>query len=156
CEIDPPAGGKLHDKNDNESWEIIENLALYDHEGWNDSKEHIKPVKAVVVSPNASKTLDRRILKLEDQINFLLKGPQPTPKTSSTHTPQAYTKAVSPSPLPRDLNEPPRQNYFTFCERVRPNPQRQVLETSLEAQVREYMAAQTKSMERFENAIFKQ
>ncbi|GJY99540.1 hypothetical protein Tco_0516970 [Tanacetum coccineum] len=114
CEIDRAAGGKLRDKNADESWEIIENLALYDHEGWNDSKDHVKPVKAVTVSPNASKMPDRRLLELEDQINFLLKGPQPTPKTSSTHTPQAYAKAVSSSPLPRGLNEPPRQSSFTF------------------------------------------
>ncbi|GJW14425.1 hypothetical protein Tco_0018558 [Tanacetum coccineum] len=26
-------------------WEIIENLALYDHEGWNDSRDFAKPVK---------------------------------------------------------------------------------------------------------------
>ncbi|GJU93897.1 zinc finger, CCHC-type containing protein [Tanacetum coccineum] len=32
CEIDRAAGGKLRDKNTDESWEIIENLALYDHE----------------------------------------------------------------------------------------------------------------------------
>ncbi|GJR50814.1 zinc finger, CCHC-type containing protein [Tanacetum coccineum] len=33
CEIDRAANGKLRNKNANESWEIIENLALYDHEG---------------------------------------------------------------------------------------------------------------------------
>nr|GEW35362.1 zinc finger, CCHC-type [Tanacetum cinerariifolium] len=33
CEIDHTAGGKLRDKNADESWEIIKNLALYDHEG---------------------------------------------------------------------------------------------------------------------------
>ncbi|GJZ58795.1 hypothetical protein Tco_0614611 [Tanacetum coccineum] len=33
CEIDHAADSKLHDKNADESWEIIENLALYDHEG---------------------------------------------------------------------------------------------------------------------------
>ncbi|GJR59150.1 hypothetical protein Tco_0625905 [Tanacetum coccineum] len=33
CEIDSAAGGKLHNKNADESWEIIKNLALYDHEG---------------------------------------------------------------------------------------------------------------------------
>ncbi|GJZ16511.1 MAK10-like protein [Tanacetum coccineum] len=32
CEIDRVAGGKLRNKNVDESWEIIENLALYDHE----------------------------------------------------------------------------------------------------------------------------
>ncbi|GJY06316.1 hypothetical protein Tco_0373370 [Tanacetum coccineum] len=33
CEIDRAAGEKLPNKNADESWEIIENLALYDHEG---------------------------------------------------------------------------------------------------------------------------
>ncbi|GJQ95603.1 zinc finger, CCHC-type containing protein [Tanacetum coccineum] len=48
CEIDRVANGKLHDKNTNESWEIIKNLALYDHERWNDSKDFVKPVKAIL------------------------------------------------------------------------------------------------------------
>ncbi|GKF02093.1 hypothetical protein Tco_0029016, partial [Tanacetum coccineum] len=33
CEIDCASSGKLCNKNTDESWEIIENLALYDHEG---------------------------------------------------------------------------------------------------------------------------
>ncbi|GJQ94933.1 zinc finger, CCHC-type containing protein [Tanacetum coccineum] len=33
CEIDCVAGGKLLDKNTEESLEIIENLTLYDHDG---------------------------------------------------------------------------------------------------------------------------
>ncbi|GKB91696.1 hypothetical protein Tco_0963968, partial [Tanacetum coccineum] len=47
CEIDRTTGGKLRDKNVDESWEIIENLTLYDHEGWNDSKNFVKLVKAI-------------------------------------------------------------------------------------------------------------
>ncbi|GJX03494.1 zinc finger, CCHC-type containing protein [Tanacetum coccineum] len=70
CEIDRAAGGKLRNKNANESWEIIENLALYDHEG--------------------------------------------------------------------------------------PSPQPQALGTTFEARVRDYMAAHSERMKRFENAIFKQ
>ncbi|GJW96126.1 hypothetical protein Tco_0177934 [Tanacetum coccineum] len=70
CEIDHAAGGKLRDKNTEESWEIIKNLALYDHEG--------------------------------------------------------------PSPQPR------------------------ALDTTFKARVRDYMATHTKSMERYENTIFKQ
>ncbi|GKA12430.1 hypothetical protein Tco_0691976, partial [Tanacetum coccineum] len=66
CEIDRTSGGKLHNKNANESWEIIENLALYDHEGWNDSKNFVKPVKAVSTPQSTSKTPDRRLLELED------------------------------------------------------------------------------------------
>ncbi|GKB80450.1 MAK10-like protein [Tanacetum coccineum] len=55
-----------------------------------------------------------------------------------------------------NLNGPPRQNSFTFLKRVHPDPQPQALETSFEAQVRDYMAAHTERMERFKNDIFKQ
>ncbi|GJR75190.1 hypothetical protein Tco_0087555, partial [Tanacetum coccineum] len=115
--------GKLRDKNADESWEIIENLALYDHEGWNDSKDFVKPVNAISTSQNTSKMPDRRLLELEDRINFLLKGLQSTPRASSTHVPQAYAEAVSSNNPPQNLDEPPRQNSFTFRERIRPNPQ---------------------------------
>ncbi|GKE10487.1 zinc finger, CCHC-type containing protein, partial [Tanacetum coccineum] len=86
CEIDRAAGGKLCDKNSDIYWEIIENLALYDHECWNDSSDSVRPVKAISTPQSTPKTPDRRLLELEDQINFLLKGSQQTPKASSTHT----------------------------------------------------------------------
>ncbi|GKA72466.1 hypothetical protein Tco_0778682 [Tanacetum coccineum] len=121
CDIDRAASCKLRNKSTDEYWEIIENLALYDHEGWNDSKNIVKPVKP-----------------------------------SSTHTPQAYADAVYSNPNPRNQNKPPKQKSFTFHERTGPNPQPQALGTSFEARVRDYMAAHTERMERFENAIFKQ
>ncbi|GJR69772.1 ALP1-like protein [Tanacetum coccineum] len=77
CEIDRAADGKLRNKNADESWEIIEDLALYDHEGWDDTKEFIKPVKAITAPQGITKIPDRRLLELEDQINFLLKGSRP-------------------------------------------------------------------------------
>nr|GEW74753.1 hypothetical protein [Tanacetum cinerariifolium] len=36
---------KLRNKYADESWETIENLALYDHEGWSDTKGFAKPFK---------------------------------------------------------------------------------------------------------------
>ncbi|GKA25235.1 zinc finger, CCHC-type containing protein [Tanacetum coccineum] len=99
CEIDRAASGKLRNKNVDESWEIIENLALYDHEGWNDTKESVKPVKAISTPQGISKTPDRRLLELEDQIKFLLKGSRPTLR-SSTHIPLAYADAVYSNPRP--------------------------------------------------------
>ncbi|GKA29565.1 MAK10-like protein [Tanacetum coccineum] len=94
CEIDRAADGKLRDKNADESWEIIENLALYDHERWNDSTEFVKLVKAISMPQGTSKMPDRILLELEDQINFLLKGPRPTLRPSPTHVPQAYPQAL--------------------------------------------------------------
>nr|GEY01108.1 MAK10-like protein [Tanacetum cinerariifolium] len=49
------AGGKLRDKNDEESWALLEDLALYNNESWND------PTKVV---PIAS---ERRIIEHENQ-----------------------------------------------------------------------------------------
>ena len=37
--IDQAAGGKLSDKNANESWTILEDLALYDNENWIDPRD---------------------------------------------------------------------------------------------------------------------
>ncbi|GKE06816.1 hypothetical protein Tco_1398834 [Tanacetum coccineum] len=136
CEIDRATGSKLHDKNTDESWEIIENLPLYDHERWNDSKYFVKPVKAISTSQGTLKMLDQRLFELEDQINFLLKGPRPTSRPSSTHIPQAYVEAVS----------------STLIYETKP----QALKTTFEARVRDYMAAHAERIERFENAIFKQ
>ncbi|GKE50057.1 hypothetical protein Tco_1481315 [Tanacetum coccineum] len=64
CEIDHAAGDKLRNNNADESWEIIENLALYDHEGWDDTKEFVKPVKAISTPQGISKTPDQRLLEL--------------------------------------------------------------------------------------------
>ncbi|GKB55419.1 zinc finger, CCHC-type containing protein, partial [Tanacetum coccineum] len=156
CEIDRAVGGKLRNKNTDESWEIIENLALYDHEGWDETKEFVKPVKAISTPQGVPKTPDRRLLELEDQINFLLKGSRPTPTSSSAHTPQAYVNAVHPNSRPRNQNEPPKLNTFAFRERTGPSPQPQALKTSFEDRIRDYMATNTERMERFKNAIFKQ
>ncbi|GJW83634.1 hypothetical protein Tco_0156779 [Tanacetum coccineum] len=70
------------------------------------------------------------------------------PRTSSTNVPQSYAEAISSNPHLRNLNEPPRQNSFTFCEHVRPNPQPEALGTNFEARVRDYMATHTERMDR--------
>ncbi|GJX30563.1 zinc finger, CCHC-type containing protein [Tanacetum coccineum] len=100
----------------------------------NDSSDSVKPVKAIYTPQSTLKTPERRLLGLEDQINFLLKGSQPTPRPSSTHVPQAYAEAVYLDPHLPDLNEPPKQNPFTFRERTSLNPQPQALGTTFEAQ----------------------
>ncbi|GKE94941.1 zinc finger, CCHC-type containing protein, partial [Tanacetum coccineum] len=105
CEIDRVAGGKLPDKNTDESWEIIKNLDHYDHGGWNDSKEFVKPVKAISTPQSISKTPAQRLLELEDQINFLLKGSRPTPRPSSTHITQAYAKANAIFKQQEEIND---------------------------------------------------
>ncbi|GJS70684.1 hypothetical protein Tco_0703525 [Tanacetum coccineum] len=86
----------------------------------------------------------------------MTQGSRPIPRPSSTYIPQAYVETVYSDPHPRNLNEPPKQNPFAFCERTSPNPQPQALGTTFEARGRDYMTSHTERMERFENAIFKQ
>ncbi|GJW37100.1 hypothetical protein Tco_0060020 [Tanacetum coccineum] len=71
-QIDRTAGGKLRDKNAKESWEIIENLALYDHEGWNDPRDFAKPVKAISLPRDVPSTSDCRLIELENQVQRLM------------------------------------------------------------------------------------
>ncbi|GJT83987.1 MAK10-like protein [Tanacetum coccineum] len=117
-EIDRAADSKLRNKNTNESWEIIKNLTLYDHEGWDETKEFVKPVKAISTSQGISKIPNWRLLELEDQINFLLKGARPTPTLCSAHTPQAYANAFHLNSRPQNQNELPKLNTFDYRERT--------------------------------------
>nr|GEY52931.1 hypothetical protein [Tanacetum cinerariifolium] len=72
CEINRAVGGKLRDKNADESWKIIENYALYDHEDWydhkdwNDLSDFVKPVKAISTPQGTPKMPNQRLLELEE------------------------------------------------------------------------------------------
>nr|GEZ38158.1 hypothetical protein [Tanacetum cinerariifolium]GFA40677.1 hypothetical protein [Tanacetum cinerariifolium] len=48
--IDQSASGKLRDRNSKVSWALLEDLALYDNESWNDPRDFAKPIKAVALS----------------------------------------------------------------------------------------------------------
>ncbi|GJX67515.1 hypothetical protein Tco_0303242 [Tanacetum coccineum] len=52
--IDHSGGGKLHDKSAKESWELIENLALYDHEIQRLMEAHLAPKPFFQVNKIAS------------------------------------------------------------------------------------------------------
>ncbi|GKE01573.1 hypothetical protein Tco_1389556, partial [Tanacetum coccineum] len=67
-EIDRATDGKLCDKNAEESWEIIENLALYVHEGWNDPSDFAKPVKAISLPQEPKEVVDMK-KEVEDGTN---------------------------------------------------------------------------------------
>ncbi|GKE97697.1 hypothetical protein Tco_0021048, partial [Tanacetum coccineum] len=72
--IDHSADGKVHDKSADKSWELIENLALYDHESWNDLRDLAKPVKAISLPQDVPSTSDRRLIELENQVQRLMEA----------------------------------------------------------------------------------
>ncbi|GJZ06471.1 hypothetical protein Tco_0540264 [Tanacetum coccineum] len=72
--IDQSAGGKLRDRNAEESWALLEDLALYDNESWNDPRDFAKPVKAISLPQDVPSTSDCRLIELENQVQRLMKA----------------------------------------------------------------------------------
>ncbi|GJT13760.1 MAK10-like protein, partial [Tanacetum coccineum] len=70
--INQSAGGKLYDKNAKESWVLLEDLALYDNESWNDPRDFAKPVKAISLPQDVLSTSDHRLIELENQVQCLM------------------------------------------------------------------------------------
>nr|GEY09974.1 hypothetical protein [Tanacetum cinerariifolium] len=102
-----------------------------------------------------TKTSGQRLLELEDQINYLLKGLKTSSKTSSTQPPQAYAHVVSSNQRTQSFTKPQRKNSFTFQKCAYPKLQQRTLKPSFEARVQSYMVAHTERIERFEEAIYK-
>ncbi|GJU32094.1 hypothetical protein Tco_1175683 [Tanacetum coccineum] len=69
--IDQSAGGKLCDLSVKESWALLEDLALYDNESWNDPRDFAKPVKAIALPQDVLSTSDSC---LENQVQRLMKA----------------------------------------------------------------------------------
>nr|GEV43799.1 MAK10-like protein [Tanacetum cinerariifolium] len=144
--IDQVAGSKLCDKNDKESWALLEDLTLYDNESWNDPINFVKPVKAISMRHGVPSTSDRHMLELEDQIKYLMIKP----KTSSTQPPPYQANVVNSTPF-----QPSQKNPFLF-QRTYPKPRPRKLEPSFENSMYEFMASHTERVERFEEAMIRQ
>ncbi|GKA25249.1 hypothetical protein Tco_0711358 [Tanacetum coccineum] len=72
--IDQSASGKLHDRNSEESCALLEDLALYDNESWNDPRDFAKPVKPISLLQDVPSTSDCRLIELENQVQRLIEA----------------------------------------------------------------------------------
>ncbi|GKE31704.1 hypothetical protein Tco_1451026 [Tanacetum coccineum] len=61
-------------KNAEESWALLEDLALYDNESWNDPMDFAKPVKAISLPQDILSTSDCRLIELENQVQRLMEA----------------------------------------------------------------------------------
>ncbi|GKD85433.1 hypothetical protein Tco_1356587, partial [Tanacetum coccineum] len=64
----------LRDQNAKESWALLEDLALYDNESWNDPRDFGKPVKANAMLQDVPSTSNRRLIELENQVQRLMEA----------------------------------------------------------------------------------
>ncbi|GJY07337.1 hypothetical protein Tco_0374391 [Tanacetum coccineum] len=53
---------------------ILEDLALYDNESWNDPMDFAKSVKAITLPQNVASTSDCRLIELENQVQRLMEA----------------------------------------------------------------------------------
>ncbi|GJW49017.1 MAK10-like protein [Tanacetum coccineum] len=65
---------QLHDQNAKESWALLEDLALYENESWNDPRDSAKPVKAIALPQDVPGTSDRCLIELENQVQRLMEA----------------------------------------------------------------------------------
>ncbi|GJU82652.1 MAK10-like protein [Tanacetum coccineum] len=72
--IDQSTGGKLRDRNAEESWELLEDLALYDNGSWNVPRDFAKPAKAISLPQYVPSTSDCRLIELENQVQHLMEA----------------------------------------------------------------------------------
>jgi hypothetical protein len=113
--IDQSAGGKLRDLSAEESWKLIEDLALYDNESWNDPRDLNKTVKAISLPSNNSSTPDRRIMELEDQVKFLMKSYESPKPSSQVNKITSSCELCSGPHDTRDCMELPEQAFADFA-----------------------------------------
>ncbi|GJZ79526.1 MAK10-like protein [Tanacetum coccineum] len=73
----PGRTAKLHNDiliNVEESWALLEDLALYDNGSWNDPRDFAKPVKAISLPQDVPTTSNRHLIELENQVQCLMEA----------------------------------------------------------------------------------
>ncbi|GJY06378.1 hypothetical protein Tco_0373432 [Tanacetum coccineum] len=70
----PVGNNVLRDRNAKESWALLEDLALYDNESWNDLRDFAKLVKAIALPQDVPSTSDRRLIELKYQVQRLMES----------------------------------------------------------------------------------
>ncbi|GJU82635.1 hypothetical protein Tco_1285000 [Tanacetum coccineum] len=96
-EIDHVDGGKLRDKSAEKSYEIIEDLSLYDVETWNDPRDLSKLIKAISLPQDVPSTSDHRLVELKNQVQHLIKAHIP-PKPSVQMNKIAFSYKICGGP----------------------------------------------------------
>ncbi|GJS79823.1 MAK10-like protein [Tanacetum coccineum] len=64
----------LRDRNAEESWALLEDLALNDNKSWNDLRDFAKLVKAITFPQDVPNTSDHRLIEIENQVQRLMEA----------------------------------------------------------------------------------
>ncbi|GJY36797.1 hypothetical protein Tco_0422175 [Tanacetum coccineum] len=126
---------------------LLENLALYGNESWNDPRDFAKPVKAIALPQDVPYTSDRRLIEIENQVQRLMGAhlalTQPTQVNKIT---TSYEICSGPHDTQYCMEDP--EQVFVKYASSRTDEAREGL-------VSEFMASQDTRLSKFE-ADFKQ
>ncbi|GJT85071.1 hypothetical protein Tco_1066788 [Tanacetum coccineum] len=145
--IDQSVGGKLRDRNAEESWALLEDLALYDNESWNEPRDFAKPVKAIALPQDVSSTSNRHLIELENQVQRLMESHlAPTQPTQVNKITTSYDICSGPHDTQYCMEDPEQAfvEYTSSCT-----------DETREGLVSDFMASQDARLSKFE-ADFKQ
>nr|GEV67264.1 MAK10-like protein [Tanacetum cinerariifolium] len=106
---DQSAVGKLRDHNAEESWALLEDLALDDKKSWNNPRDFSKPVKAIALPQDVLSTSDRHLIELETQVQSLMEAhlapTQPTKVNKITTSCEIYSGPHNTQYCIKDLQQ---------------------------------------------------
>ncbi|GKB97407.1 hypothetical protein Tco_0983544 [Tanacetum coccineum] len=72
--IELPIGNNLRDRNAEEYWALLEDLALYDNKSWNDPRDFAKSIKEISLPQDVPSTSNRRLIELKHQVQCLIEA----------------------------------------------------------------------------------
>ncbi|GJR08569.1 MAK10-like protein [Tanacetum coccineum] len=86
---------QLRYRNAKESWALLEDIALYENESWNNPRDFAKPAKAIALPQDVPSTSDRCLIELENQVQCLMEArlapTQPTQVNKVTTSCEIYS-----------------------------------------------------------------
>ncbi|GKA19400.1 hypothetical protein Tco_0699315 [Tanacetum coccineum] len=130
-----------------QSWALLEDLALYANESWNDPRDFAKPVKEITLPQDVPSTSDCRLIELENQVQHLIEAHlAPTQPTQVNK----ITTSCEICSGPHDTQycmEDPKQAFVEYASSR--------IDEAGEALVSNFMASQDARLPKFE-ADFKQ
>jgi hypothetical protein len=141
----------LRDKNAEESWAIIEEVAADNHEMWEFNHTIKTAINAVSIFGGTTEIPDELLCKLEAKVDYFEER-QRRPLSPR----RAIVNSIS-KPTSAPLSESPSsENVKTFQNYAPPYSPRKELSSEFEARMREYMATHSDRLARFEEEVYKQ
>jgi hypothetical protein len=128
--IDRAAGGRLHDKNTEESWEIIDELAFDNQELWEVTHIINSAINAISTPGETNQISEELLCKLETKVDYLMeKQKRPLSPRRATIN---FVSNMIPTPLSKS---PSRENVETFQNYAPPYSPPQNLSPEFEARM---------------------